>query len=42
MVHSRQGYQRANSDPGSPPIEIVAEVEQSGLGIFVGVQQHNA
>lgn len=41
-VYSRQGYQRANSDPSSQPIEIVAEVEQSGLGTFVSTQQHDA
>jgi hypothetical protein len=32
-VQSRQGYRRANSDPGSPPMDVVAEVERSGLGI---------
>ncbi|KAF1841258.1 uncharacterized protein K460DRAFT_322312 [Cucurbitaria berberidis CBS 394.84] len=31
-VHSRQGYQRANSDPGSLPVDI-AEMAQSGLVI---------
>lgn len=34
-VQSRQGYRRANSDPGSPPFDVVAEVqeEQNALGI---------
>jgi hypothetical protein len=31
-VQSRQGYRRANSDPGNTPDELVREVE-SGLGI---------
>lgn len=33
-LHSRQGYQRANSDPGSLPVEI-RDMAQSGLGIHV-------
>ncbi|KAF1919512.1 hypothetical protein BDU57DRAFT_469628 [Ampelomyces quisqualis] len=41
-VHSRQGYQRANSDPGSPPIEITTELEQSGLGIHMRGQNDEA
>ncbi|KAH7061917.1 hypothetical protein BKA63DRAFT_191724 [Paraphoma chrysanthemicola] len=29
----RHGYQRTNSDPGSPPVDMVAEVEENALGI---------
>ncbi|KAF2024567.1 hypothetical protein EK21DRAFT_78439 [Setomelanomma holmii] len=32
-VRGRQGYQRANSNPGSPPLDIVAEADLSALGI---------
>ncbi|KAH7394856.1 hypothetical protein DE146DRAFT_63761 [Phaeosphaeria sp. MPI-PUGE-AT-0046c] len=34
-MQSRRGYQRANSDPGSPPDLVVVMGEQGGLGIDV-------
>jgi hypothetical protein len=34
-MQSRRGYQRANSDPGSPPDLVVVRDEQGGLGISV-------
>jgi hypothetical protein len=40
-AQSRQGYRRANSDPGSPPLDVVAEVERSGLGIHLAAGGHS-
>jgi hypothetical protein len=34
-VQNRQRYQRANSDPGSPPFDTGTEGDQGGLGIIV-------
>jgi hypothetical protein len=39
-VQSRQRYQRANSDPGSPPFENAAEDEHSGLGITIDAHEN--
>ena len=36
-VQSRQGYRRANSDPGSPPVDVVAEVEAGGSGLGINM-----
>ncbi|KAF2829583.1 hypothetical protein CC86DRAFT_318980 [Ophiobolus disseminans] len=35
-VQSRQGYRRANSDPGSPPFEMETQAGEMGLGIDIG------
>ena len=40
-VQSRQGYRRANSDPGSPPIDLVAQAGASGLGIDLDDRTHS-
>jgi len=41
-VQSRQGYRRANSDPGSSPIDIVAQAGGSGLGIDLDNGTHSS
>jgi hypothetical protein len=39
-VQSRQGYRRANSDPGNPPVDLVEEVGK-GLGIGYDGKESN-
>ncbi|KAH8728553.1 hypothetical protein GQ44DRAFT_747435 [Phaeosphaeriaceae sp. PMI808] len=37
-VQSRQGYRRANSDPGNLPVDIIAGVEMDGLAISLEME----